>query len=489
MHGFTTRSALHRMASAWISSPLFRVALLTAACLPSLSPAQQAPAASTSGDRYLAPQKDIAILVDVSRSVEVNPDTKSRDTNAIEDAKKIVKDLVTGRGFKSSQRYEKSDWEVKPGQDTSLNALFARYLGDSAAGPTSAELTALARPGGNLLVLPVGNLATVINNGTTTTVKSNFPSELDSLIERGYPTQMRDTSTCFWFAMARAAETLSEQSRDGYYLFVVSDEEDDPDYRADGPPGHTASDYPKYRAKLAGMWPESTIRSTIERYFINRTVNDRNVEQYTPRTGFAKTLIAKIYRRNASSRNNPISISWYAMGVVPEVIHQMPARVVEAAPPPSTFVAPKFTPRLQFLGGLGGRQEKTFDYEEPLVAWQVVNGTLSDLNDMDAGARLVVEGSGGSAPLARRLTNAGRKNRPATLQLTGLKDAPYRLKLKLDGNSGAAAEQLSIEAPIKYQPRTDFWLMVLAVTSIVAAVGIFFFAWRNLRETRVVPLS
>lgn len=436
------------------------------------------------GDRYLAPQKDIAVLVDVSRSVEKPRGGSYRDVEAIEDAKIIIKDLITGRGFNAT-KYSKSDWTIQPGQDTSLNNLFARYLGPSTATATSAELTALAKPNGSLLILPVGNLSTVIKSGTINNIKSIAPYDLDSLMEKKYPTigDMNDTSTCFWFAMARAAETLSEQSRDGYYLFVASDEIDDPDYRKDGPQDHTEADYPLYLKSLADTWPVSSIRNTIDRYFTPHPQGEDRykVEQYTPRTGFAKTLIAKFYRRNATANQRPVSVSWYAMGVVPQVIYQ-PQSVAAAPPPTVLYRAPTLTPSIKFLGGLDRGTQKTYDYDQPLVSWQIVNGNLADLNEIGSNATLTAKGAG--RPFIKRLEESGRKNQPHTLQLTSLKPAEYELKLDITG-----AEPLSIQAAVKYEPRTDFWLMVLAITSLVAAVGIFFFAWRNLRETRVVPLS
>ncbi|MEN3942422.1 hypothetical protein WJU23_14075 [Prosthecobacter sp. SYSU 5D2] len=450
--------------------PLKTALLLAAAGLSWISQA----AAQENPDQYrnFAPTKDVAMLVDVSVSVQ-------RDTAGHEGARGIIQDLLEGKPLSNT------NWVAEPGSPE-MGELFADYLREPRTA-NSAELRPLMAAGNSFLSLPVGNLTTVLNGEVHRKLRDI--QGIRTLVADGYPRQMKDTSTCYWFAMAQAADTLSQKSRLGYYLFVVSDEEDDPDYRADGPPGHTARDYDRYLKELAPQYPVESIRAAIGKYFLPARPSPRNAEVFTPRDSFKQVLIARFYQKGSearsSARNQKVRISWYAMGVAPEkvLVPREPPPLAPGEPEPVKPLAyqpPKQTARLQFLGGLDSGK-KRFDYAKPILVWQIAN---LEGSGWDAGSRPVVELVNSSARAGGLLNNSPRKVIKSWQVPDQLPNGTHPLEVEFKG--GDASSALSQDLDIVKNASSTWWLNILAIVSGVVALVIFFIAWRSLKEKRVV---
>lgn len=437
------------------------------------------PAKAFSQDQYrhYAPTKDVAMLVDVS--VSVRDDKKGHEA-----ARTIIQDILTGKPFANP------NWVVEPGQPE-MKDLFAAYLGvpPSAASPP-AELRPLMASGNSFLSLPVGELSTVLNGEINRKLRD--VQGIRDLVADGYPKQMNDTSTCYWFAMAQAADTLSQKSRLGYYLFVVSDEEDDPDYRKDGPPNHTKADYDKYLKDLEPRYPVESIRAAIGKYFVPAKPSARDAEKYESRNTFKQALIARFYQKGARSdpnaRQQKVTLSWYAMGVTPErvLVPREPPKPVPGQPAPApvaSYKAPVLAPRLQLLGGLESGKKKTFGYGEPIIVWQIAN---IENRGWDAGKpRIELEGSG--SKLGNVVDGSPRKTIKSWRLSEQLKNGTHTLELEIeDAGGGTGDDDLRKDIHLIKTAGSRLWLTILAVVSSVAALAIFIFAWRSLRQTRVV---
>ena len=432
------------------------------------------PAAAQDQYRYFAPTKDVAMLVDVSVSVRA-------DSNGHEGAREIIQDLLEGKPLTHTS------WIAEPGSKE-MGELFANYLREK---PTaaSAELRPLMAAGNSFLSLPVGKLTTVLNGEVHRKLRDL--QGIRTLVAEGYPKQMNDTSTCYWFAMAQAADTLSQKSRLGYYLFVVSDEEDDPDYRADGPPNHTKADYDRYLKELAPQYPVESIRASIGKYFLPARASARNAEIFSPRDTFKQVLIARFYQKgyrevSSSARHQKVRISWYAMGVAPDRVYvpRPPPPLVpgEPAPPPVlAYQPPKQTARLQFLGDLKGGK-KTFDYERPILVWQIAN---LEGSGWDAGSRPSFELVNGKGRAGNLLSNSPRKVIKSWQVTDQIANGKHPLEVEFK-NSEDPAGGINEELDIVKNASSTWWLNLLAIVSCVVALAIFFFAWRSLREKTVV---
>lgn len=417
------------------------------------------------------PSKDVALLVDVSKSVQA-------DQVGHAGARRIVQSLIAGRRLDASVM---DGWKVDTATNvgTDVQALFAGFFPESASAGQPGRLTGRGR---TLLSLQTGRLDTVLTSQKTIQFRSD--EDVDSVVARSgvYPTkdEMDDQSTCYWFAMATAAETLSRRSRDGYYLFVVSDEEDDPDYRSDGPDGHSYNDYESYKKRLArgDALPVSVIRGTIERYFDLVQTDSRKIERYRARQGFEQVTIAKFTQ--TSGGRNKVQVTWYGMGVKPVAVPPVvvPTMVNSPVPAPA-YEAPRMAARVEMLGGIhqtGGA--RTYDYANPFIVFQVRNGDA-----MGSGAKMEVT--------AGLLDNSRRGLTATTFRLSAATEtAPKEARVSLPDPYGDTADEttkrISDSAQIRISPRSDFWLNLLAIISGVAAIGIFFIAWRQLRENRVV---
>lgn len=403
------------------------------------------------------------MLVDVSVSVK-------KDAEGHEEARSIIQSVVSGEGLGGTGL--KSNWTIEANPE--MAGLFGTYLGLPATAE-SAELRPLMEVNNSFLSMHIGTVETVLTQGQYRRLRK--PEEIKELVKGGYPDikDMDDKSTCFWLAMARAAGTLSQNSKLGYYLFVVSDEEDDPDYRESGPPGHTAADYVSYTKGLARTYPETAIRAEIARYFDFKGTNSRNVDLYLPRGDFKQVLIAKFAHTAYRDAKSRVKIAWYAMGVVPQRVH-VPRVIQPPEPVPVAAVSLEYQPprleaSLQWLGGLEETARKTFSYSTPLLVWQVRNAELSGCSE-DGRPSLQI---GGRTRPVKKLASSPRH----VLQTAAL---PIEVE---DGsmNVGVRVDELeSEEARIEIRRPTLARLQIFAWVSAVLALVVFLLSWRSLRQ-------
>lgn len=414
--------------------------------------------------RTFAPAKDVAMLVDVSVSVK-------KDAEGHAEARSLIQSIVAGEGLATSKF--KDSWNIDPNPD--MAALFGAYLGLPATAE-SAELRPLMEVNNTFLSMHIGTVETVLTQGKY--LRLRRIQEIKDMIKGGYPStaEMDDKSTCFWFTMARAARILSQNSKLGYYLFVVSDEEDDPDYRPDGPPGHTEADYVTYTKGLSQTYPEPAIRNEIGRYFDYRGKNSRNVDLYQPRGDFKQVLIAKFSHTDYRDAKSRVKIAWYAMGVEPERVKVLIAPDPVAPPPvdqplaPVAYQPPKLEPAVQWLGGLKEVARKSFNYHSPLLVWQVKNAEAASYAPNDKPSLVV---SNRPRPV-KKLTSSRNDLQTARLPAE-MEDGNAVLSLRL--------EQLeSDEVRIEVRRPSLFWLHCLAWISAVLALGVFLYSWRSLRQ-------
>jgi hypothetical protein len=415
-------------------------------------------------DQYhiFAPTKDVAMLVDVSVSV-------NKESEGHEEAQAIIQAIVSGEGIGSKY---KSNWSMDTNPE--MAGLFGAYLGQPASGE-SAELRPLMDIHNNFLSMHIGTVKTVLTQGQTHRLKKT--DEIKGLIDSGYPdiSAMNDKSTCFWLAMARAADTLSQSSKLGYYLFVVSDEEDDPDYRKEGPSGHTQNDYNNYRDNLSKTYPETAIRAEIARYFDYKGTNSRKVDMYQPRGDFKQVPIAKFTHTAYREKKARVKIAWYAMGVVPQRVH-VPRVIqpVQAEPlviAPEVYQPPKLEPTLKWLGGLSEVPRKLFNYKAPLLVWQVTNAEVASYS-ASGKPSLLIEGR---SHQVKKLTSS-RHDLQTAILTDKLADGSMAASLRTDGLE-------SEEVKFEVQRPTLGWLYLLAGASAIIAVAVFAISWRSLRQT------
>lgn len=413
--------------------------------------------------RVFAPTKDVAMLVDVSVSVK-------KDTQGHEEARGIIEAIVSGEGLGGSKF--KSNWSIDANPE--MAGLFGVYLGQ-AAGGDSAELRPLMDIQNSFLSMHIGTVETVLTQARNP-IRLKRTDEIKGLIQAGYPkiSDMNDKSTCFWLAMARAAGTLSQSSKLGYYLFVVSDEEDDPDYRETGPQGHTIGDYIEYRKGLAKTYPETAIRGEIARYFDYKGTNSRNVDMYQPRGDFKQVLIAKFTHTAYREQKARVKIAWYAMGVVPQRVHVprviQPVQAEPSAIEPESYQPPKVEPTLKWLGGLSEVPRKYFNYQSPLLVWQVTNAELAGYS-ASTRPSLLIEGR--SRPV-KKLASSRHDIQTASLPAE-LADGSFTASLRIDGLE-------SEEVKFEVQRPTLRWLYLLACASAIIALVVFAISWRSLRH-------
>jgi hypothetical protein len=413
--------------------------------------------------RIFAPTKDVAMLVDVSVSVK-------KDAEGHEEARKIIQSIVSGEGLGGNGL--KANWTIDSNPE--MAGLFGAYLGLPGSAE-SAELRPLMEVNNSFLSMHIGTVETVLTQGQYRRLRK--PDEIKELVTGGYPgiKDMDDKSTCFWLGMARAAGTLTQNSKLGYYLFVVSDEEDDPDYRKDGPPGHTASDYLSYTKGLAKTYPETAIRAEIARYFDYKGTNSRNVDLYQPRGDFKQVLIAKFTHTAYREAKSRVKIAWYAMGVVPQRVHVprviQPPEPVPVAAAPLDYQPPRLEASLQWLGGLEQTPRKTFNYGTPLLVWQVRN---ADLAGRSEDGRPSLQIASRTRPV-KKLPSSPRHVLQTAALPNEIEDGSMNVSVRVD-------DLESEEARIEIRRPTLARLQIFAWVSAILALLVFLLSWRSLRQ-------
>ncbi len=425
--------------------------------------------AQTSSTRV--PPKDVAILADVSRSV-------SADAAKHLEARDLIIKLVTGTPIDWSQYA----WTPEVTGNPDLRSLFGQSLGL----PGEVPPQPLISDGHNLLILPVGKLSTVIAGGGKT--QKVGPANTGELIRVGYPTSYKDNSTCYWYAMARAAELLSMQSPEGYYLFVVSDESDDPDYLEFGAHDHSKNDYQNYVKNLRNLYPPAVMQAAIEKYFKQRAQSAEEkrsgLNAYQPRPDFPMTLIARFYQNIPNNRDeSKVRLSWYAMGVSSIKLALPPPKLAAAA-----LIPPAFRPTITPLGGLKTGETKAFHYRNPLLVWQVPYGEANGWS----GAQFEVQ-TGNNKPVPLLQPASAAAAGIFSPRLNGPKTAPLRLAegkatYQVVGRDYDGQDVSTKTFSIEVRPPNDWLLPVLATVSALCALGIFIWTWLSFSK-RTAPLS
>jgi hypothetical protein len=301
-------------------------------------------------------------------------------------------------------------------------------------------------------------------------LRSVFPTAAD----------LRENSTCYWYAMARGAEILSERSPSGYYAFVVSDEEDDPDYVEKGRPGHSLGDYRHFHSHIEPTFPVSEIYGTIGRYFEPKDATGYN---WSPRSGFPMTLIARFYQLNSPlPLNRQVRLAWYALGVKPQPVA---APSIPAALVPAALVPPKFHRTISLLGGLENTDLKKFNYEVPLVICQIPYSEATGLSGTNIRLQ---DGQGRQIPTAQAAGSlmgaSPRLNGPRTVR-PRLPPGKHTIQVVAEGADGEVVKSRPVE--IEIEPRSDWLLPFLAIVCALAAGVIFTMIWFSLRASDAKP--
>lgn len=322
-------------------------------------------------DKPTAPQRSIAVLVDVSGSVGYKLSLE---------AKQIIRDVVTGTGFRPidgwASNYDSPE-EIDPNGedefaiDSTLKTLFQPYW----SGNSGPQL-ALTAPG---KVFQLGRIGTI---RTTLLPPANFQildaAQIPRLLDTAYPdagSDYKDGKTCYTMGVALISESLLKVSDQGCYLFVVSDEWDDPDYKSDG----------------SGAWKDLLTEKLGIKGSLALGYSQHVTEQVrTLRNTDRFTLIARWHKgprpRRGSGSKEYLRLSWYAIGEKPTAVAPVAKaepRKPEDPPAPAKPKAPVFQPVLTLLGGLpeadpadetkpaSAAKIKTFTDSTPFLAWQV----------------------------------------------------------------------------------------------------------------------
>jgi hypothetical protein len=191
--------------------------------------------------------------------------------------------------------------------------------------------------------------------------------------------------------------------------------------------------------------------------------------------------IAKFYQRKFSrSDETKVRLSWYVMGPKPKI--QPPPAPAPA--PVATLVPPAFKRSIALLGGLESRSVKTFNYENPLIVWQVPYGEIDGLNS----ARFQVQTAEGKVvPLVQGTTESTsispRLNGPKTARLQ-LAPGTYTVQV-VQEDPGSATPIKSKAVSIHIKHWNNWILPVLAGTAALVAIAIFIWTWLSF-EVRTV---
>ncbi len=408
------------------------------------------------------PPKNVAVIVDVSRSLR-----DDANSGRMAEAAEIINSIVSGKGFSGS------GWKAEPAAE--MRSIFDPYFRPSAL------LAPLTAPGRLLLFQKAGRYQTVRNSREEVALAN--VGDFSARLQEFWPSKVPDGSTCYWYAMARVADRLKRISPDGYYLFVVSDEQDDPDYSDEPTDRGTSADYADFRREWRAQgYTESSIQREIERYFVWAGREKGGYPRFRQRDDFPQTLIATFLQDNASRDDRKkVQLRWYGMGVTARSFTAPPPPL--AAPPP--LEPPTANPVLVPLGGLSDNATKTFSYDQPLMVCQVHGMAPEDASAL----KLEVAIRSGDSdwkvrPLeSPRFTQRGQfvGGAPPTAMFRAEALEPgkeYEVKIKEAGTERG----LSTTFQLKIQPKQNLLLNTLAITSAATALGIFIYAWRTLRK-------
>ncbi|HWB05088.1 MAG TPA: hypothetical protein VG796_18805 [Verrucomicrobiales bacterium] len=438
-----------------------------------------------------APSRSVAVLVDVSGSVSAE--------YAVE-ARTIVSDIVTGRGFRAGNgwvsNYDAPEPVDPAGEDTwpedeVLKTIFKPYWVDSGQ-----PLKPLTGAGKVLFLSPIGTLKTTVSPPRMWDIAS--AQEFDTLLGQEYPNRkedFKDGRTCYYIGVARTADRLLQRSEEGCYLFVVSDEWDDPDSKHSPVP-----EWMPYLEK-AGIYDTNYQRAMVKRFHELKESNRFH-------------LIGRFHKGNRPSRDKGsrsyLRVSWYAIGEKPQPVE--PPRVVEGpkpgdpppVEPPPPLPPPSFGRTLTLLGGLVPANDtnesakpdasriKVFDHPDPFIAWQVdgVSASSSDsqfevsIHKLNDAGRLDSVHHLKPAQLAR--TSEGRlRGLPAGVSTPALANGIYRVTVEEKSATGAAPAAGTLLEPVAtwIEVKTPFnWVPWALGISVLGAAGVIGYSVWSLRR-------
>lgn len=422
-----------------------------------------------------APVRPVAVVVDVSGSVSA--------TMALE-AREIILEIVAGRGFKpggewvsnfdSPEPPEKE--EVKWEPDEALRQLYTPYINGTA------PQKPLTGAGKVLYLAPIGSLETTLRPPRLWDLAG--VEDFESLLRAEYPArsdQFKDGRTCYYIGVSRSADRLLQRSDEGCYLFVVSDEWDDPDSAHGG-------DWMEVQEK-AGIFDVRYPALMKERYLKLKTQ-----ERFH--------LIARFHKgtrpaKNQSSGKAYLRLSWYAIGEKPQAVQPPPPPPPPKAgeppppPPPPPPAPPSFARSLTLLGGLTAATNaaenakpveariKTFDHDQPFLAWQV-DGVPAGAVDSPFQVTVHRQSESGAMEQVQQLkaaqltrTNEGRlRGFMAGSTVQSLANGIYRVTIEEKPASGgeglpAVAAWIEVKKPWNWVP----WLLGLSVLGAAGVIG------------------
>ena len=450
----------------------FALRLLLSVLLPAALCAQDAavpPVAASSAPT--APARSIAVLVDVSGSLR-------KKFAFTQEAREIILDLVTGRGFQGGNGWVTENDETATATTTTdgwqvdpvLQELYSPYWRGGAG------LIPLTKAGKVARLVPFGSLATTMQGRDPWDIGDM--AEFESRLKREYPDEERefsDRTTCYYLAVARTADFLLQRFEEGCYMFVVSDELDDPDTVDVHPVLEAAGIYDKnYLKQMRSRFEE--LKKQQRFHFISRFRKGDRTAASTGGQGYVR-------------------LSWYAIGERPQAVQPPPLPPVPKAgeppppPPPPPPEPPKFAQSLTLLGGLSVRDAndavkpaeagiKTFDHAQPFLAWQVDGAAAGQLDRtfqvtvhrLDEGGRLEQVQQLKSTQLSR--TSEGRlRGLIAGTTTEPLANGVYRVTIEDKPPAGeglaAVAAWIEVKRPWNWVP----WLLGVSVLGAAGVIG------------------
>jgi len=444
---------------------LLPVLLLTAALR-----AQDA-AVPAMSQELIAPARSVAVLVDVSGSLR-------KRFALTQDAREIILDLVTGRGFQGGNGWicendsttgaTSDGWNLDP----DLQMLYAPYLKSGAA------LRPLTKTGKVARFVPFGSLATTMRSRDPWDVTA--VEDFEIRLRNEYPRraeEFKDSHTCYYLAVARTADFLLRQFEEGCYMFVVSDELDDPDTVDVMPTLEEAGIFDiTYMKRMRLRFEE--LKKQDRFHFIARFRKSDLSEARTAGQGYVR-------------------LSWYAIGDKPKRVEPPPPPPPPKAgeppppPPPPPPEPPQFARSLTLLGGLVAKEPaesvkparaediKVFDHDQPFLAWQVDGVAASQVDSpfqvtvfrLDDSGRL--EQVQQFKPVQLPRTSEGRlRGFIAGTTTQPLANGIYRINIEEKPASGAqgleaVATWIEVRKPWNWLP----WLLGASLCSAAAVIG------------------
>lgn len=430
-----------------------------------------------------APVRSVAVVVDVSGSVSAPLAVEARG---------LILDIAGGHGFTAGSgwvcNFDSPEPEDPQGediwpQDDYLKEMYRPYW--AASGSPQKPLTG----GGKLLYLSsCGTLQTTMKPPRLWDIGGY--QEFETLLGQEFPSrpdQFKDGRTCYYIAVSRTADRLLQRSEEGCYLFVVSDEWDDPDSK------HSPTYEWMPHLEAAGIY-DSRYQSAMRNRFRELKDTDRF------------HLIARFHKGSRPARNsgskNYLRLAWYAIGEKPKPVE--PPRPPQPPPgpdtppviePPPRPQPPAFSRFLTLLGGLIPASDpednsapdrskiKFFDHPDPFVTWQV-DGVAASAADSQFEVTIQRAKEGGGMENVQKLkpaqlmrTSEGRlRGLSAGTRVLPLSDGIYRVTVEEKPVTGTephgkllapVATWIEVDTPFDWVP----WLLGISVTGALGVIG------------------